>query len=113
MFAVNQNKPVVFLKNKRDDAQNGKVGQEGEHLTLGNLMGVIFGIGLNFFQGILPDQFIFKEGNAQDLAYKIQSVLAMPLEGKKSIIEKMNKYVTDNHSIQATIELILQTLKTL
>ncbi|MDO8408343.1 MAG: glycosyltransferase family 4 protein [bacterium] len=61
-----------------------------------------------YFRGVLPDSFIFKNGDATDLAHKLQAVLDLSAGEKQRIIGLMKKYVDENHSLEATISGILQ-----
>lgn len=65
-------------------------------------------VGNTYFRGVLPEELIFKEGDAEDLARKIKGALAMPQGEKDKIIASMRKYVEDNHSLGATISGILK-----
>ena len=63
-----------------------------------------------YFRGILPDGLIFEEGNVDDLAHKIKTALSLPQAEKDRIADSMKKYVIENHSLEATINKIMENI---
>lgn len=63
-----------------------------------------------FFIGILPEQFIFKDGDVYDLSSKIKIILEMDNLKKKKIIEEMKRYVIEKHGISNTVETIMSAI---
>jgi glycosyltransferase involved in cell wall biosynthesis len=64
----------------------------------------------NYFHKVLPEEFIFKEGDAVDLANKIEKIFAMSEVDRLRISETMKKYVEENHSLKATIKEIIENV---
>ncbi|TSD03488.1 MAG: hypothetical protein Athens071416_169 [Parcubacteria group bacterium Athens0714_16] len=63
-----------------------------------------------FFIGVLPEQFIFKDGDVYDLSSKIKAILEMDNFKKRKVIEEMKKYVMEKHSVSVTIKMIMNTI---
>ncbi len=62
-------------------------------------------------RGVLPEELLFKENDAEDLAQKIESFLQTPQEEKDMLGKKFRKYVIENHSLDLLIEKLIKTIK--
>lgn len=56
------------------------------------------------FKDILPEICIFKEGNAQDLADKINGIMSLPDRKKQEYGEQLRKCVVERHSLRDLAE---------
>ena len=54
-------------------------------------------------RGVLPEELLFKESNAQDLADKISAFLKMPEDQRAELGKKLKQYVADNHNLKKLI----------
>ena len=64
------------------------------------------------FKGILPDELIFEEKNAEDLSGKIIHIFEMPDETKKELAFKLRDYVVKNHDIDILIKKLICEFQT-
>ncbi|KKS26430.1 MAG: Glycosyl transferase group 1 [Parcubacteria group bacterium GW2011_GWC2_42_6] len=64
-------------------------------------------------KGEIDDLFIFKEGNAADLAKKIKKIMSLPVVEKNNYQRKLRKYAMERHGLDKLINKILEELEKL
>ena len=62
----------------------------------------------NSFKGILPEEFIFEENNAENLKDKIANLFKKGTKEKEDSGKRLREYVVKNHSLDVLIEKILE-----
>ena len=63
------------------------------------------------FKSILPEEFLFEEENANDLADKIENIFNMSSEQKSKYGKNMREEVIQKHSLSLLAEKLKQTIK--
>ena len=65
------------------------------------------------YEKVLPLEFIFKEGDAEDLAVKLLKVLALPESEARILGQKFRQYVLAGHSLDLLVKEITASFKNL
>jgi len=62
------------------------------------------------FVGVLPEEFLFRENNADDLAKKIERVINLPNHEKKDLAAKLRDIVVRDHNVQRLVWKIIKSV---
>jgi glycosyltransferase involved in cell wall biosynthesis len=62
------------------------------------------------FEGILPMEFLFREGDSEDLARKLKAILGMGDEEKRAYRRRFRGFVVEHHGLDALAEQMRRTL---